>query len=130
MMIQFLSIMNKHILVVDDDPSILAIFEYTLQEVGYTSLLAHSGETALEFLVEGHHIDLVFLDVKMSGMSGIETFQEIHKKYPNLPIIMMTGYSLDELKDMFSRHIYGIIYKPFDREEVLAVIHNVLQVPA
>jgi len=123
--------MSKTILVVDDDLSITSIFEFILQQAGYKTITTSSGAGCLEILKSSQTVDLVFLDLKMPGMSGIEAYKEIQKLFPLLIVIMMTGYSVDELlKEAFELGAYGVIYKPFDVEEVLSVIKKVLKLPA
>lgn len=123
--------MAKKILVVDDDPSIVSIFEFILTDASYESITANSGEDALEIVRSQSDIDLVFLDVKMPGMSGIDTFREIQRINPMLLVVMMTGYSVDEmLKDAFELGVYGVIYKPFDVEEVISVVDKILKLPS
>ena len=123
--------MSKTILVVDDDKSINAIFDFILQQAGYNGITAASGEQCLNILKSDKPIDLIFLDLKMPGLSGIETFKEIQKISPNQLVIMMTGYSVDSLlKDAFEQGAYGVIYKPFDVEEILSIIQKVFQTPS
>lgn len=123
--------MGKTILVVDDDQSIVSIFEFILQQAGYDTLTASSGMDCLAHIESDTVIDLVFLDVKMPGLSGIETFKRIQKTRPMLLVVMMTGYSVDELlKEAFELGAYGVIYKPFDIEEVLSVIEKIFKLPA
>ena len=123
--------MSKTILVVDDDQSIISIFDFILTQAGYTPVTASSGEECLKIIQSGKQIDLVFLDVKMPGMSGIETFKQIQQQFPALLVVMMTGYSVDALlKEAFELGAYGVIYKPFDIEEVLSVIDKILKLPA
>lgn len=122
--------MSKTILVVDDDPSILSIFEFILQQAGYHTITTTSGEACMEIIKSPNRIDLVFLDLKMPGMSGIDTFKEIHRLNPMLLVIMMTGYAVDTLlKEAFEWGAYGVIYKPFDVEEVLALIDKIFRLP-
>ncbi|MFC1753337.1 response regulator [Thermoproteota archaeon] len=122
--------MTKTILVVDDDPSINSIFEFILQQAGYKTITTTSGDECVKMLKSGVVVDLVFLDLKMPHMSGIETFREIQKLRPMLLVIMMTGYSVDELlKEAFELGAYGVIYKPFDVEEVLSVIEKIFKLP-
>ena len=122
--------MTHKILVVDDDQSILSIFEYILQEAGYVTETASDGFEAIEKIKNIADIDLLFMDVKMPGMSGIETFKEIQKIKPRLLVVMMTGYSVDELlKEAFELGAYGVIYKPFDMEEVLSIIDKIFKLP-
>ncbi len=123
--------MDKTILVVDDDQSIVSIFEFILQQAGYNTITASSGYECIDIIKSDRKIDLVFLDVKMPGLSGIDTFKEIQKLRPFLLVVMMTGYSVDELlKEAFELGAYGVIYKPFDIEEVISVIDKIFKLPA
>jgi len=120
---------KKKILVIDDDQSILSIFEYILNEAGYETITAIDGYNAIE-KVKNNKFDLVFTDVKMPGLSGIDTYKEIRKLDPKLLVVMMTGYSVDELlKEAFELGAYGVIYKPFDMEEVLSIIEKIFNIP-
>ena len=122
--------MSKKILVVDDDQSILSIFEYILQEAGYVTETAADGYEAIQKVKTLTDIDLMFMDVKMPGLSGIDAFKEIQKINPRLLVVMMTGYSVDELlKEAFELGAYGVIYKPFDMEEVLSIIEKIFNLP-
>lgn len=123
--------MTKTILVVDDDQSINSIFEFVLQQAGYYTITTTSGQECIDIIKSDQPVDLVFLDLKMPGISGIDTFKEIQKLRPMLLVIMMTGYSVDELlRDAFELGAYGVIYKPFDVEEVLSVIEKIFRLPA
>ena len=130
-MLYFLLTMPKTILVVDDDQSINSIFEFILQQAGYNTITTSSGYGCIETFKSGKHIDLVFLDLKMPGLSGIDTYKEIKAIKPSQLVIMMTGYSVDELlKEAFELGAYGVIYKPFDVEEVLSVIEKIFRLPS
>ncbi len=119
--------MKKTILVVDDDQAIGAIFDFILQQAGYKTLAATSGKTCLDIIRSEVSVDLVFLDLKMPDMSGLEVFKEIIKCRPELLVIMMTGYMVnDTLKQAFDLGAYGVIYKPFDVEEVLGIIDKIM----
>ena len=123
--------MSKKILVIDDDASIISIFEFILKEAGFRPYTATSGDEGLAIYRENTDIDLVFLDVKMPGLSGIDTYKAIKECNDAALIVMMTGYSVDELlKDAFELGAYGVIYKPFDVEEVLSVIDKIFKLPA
>ncbi len=122
--------MDKTILIVDDDQSINSIFEFILQQAGYKTITANSGEGCLDIIKSEQEIDLIFLDFKMPGLSGLEAFRKIQKIKPQALVIMMTGYSSDTLlKEAFELGAYGIIYKPFDVEEVLSIIKNIFKHP-
>ncbi|SPD73080.1 Response regulator receiver protein [uncultured Desulfobacterium sp.] len=88
---------DKKILVVDDDELIREIFEQAFVREGYDVRLAESGEKALGILRE-EDIRVVFLDLNMPGMNGVELCSEIRRKTPTAIIHAVTGYgSLFEL---------------------------------
>ena len=121
--------MSKNILVVDDDESISSIFEFILQQAGFTVITAKTGNDCLSVLSQNEKIDLIFLDVKMPGISGLDTLCEILKADANMLVIMMTGFSINEvLKTAYEKGAYGIIYKPFDIEEVLNIINKIFDI--
>jgi len=123
--------MNKKILVVDDDHSVSGIFEFVLKSAGYSVLSAYSGDECLSIIEKEPSIDLVFMDIRMPGKSGVETYKELLVLRPNLVVIIMTGYAVNEtLKEAFELGAYGVIYKPFDIEEVLELIRRVFKVQA
>jgi CheY-like chemotaxis protein len=86
------------ILVVDDDPLIAAIAIDMLEDLGHRVIEANSAKRALEILgEEDHQIDLLMTDQAMPGMTGIELAKQVRTKWPDLPILLATGYAeLDE----------------------------------
>lgn len=83
------------ILVVDDEPAIRSGLSTVLDSAGYSVDAVDSGEAALAYL-ETHTVDLALLDIRMSGMSGVDLMQEIKKRWPHTAVILLTGYgSLD-----------------------------------
>ena len=122
---------QKTILVTDDDSSILSIFEFVLNQAGYKVIKASSGKECLSVLKSGQKIDLVFLDIKMPHMNGVETFKRIQDISPTVLVIMMTGYAMDQLlKEAYELGAYGIVYKPFDVEEFLSILDAVFNLPS
>ncbi len=86
------------ILIVDDDRDILANLSDILSDVGYQTDTARSGEAAIGKIEElcpeaGCHYDLCLLDFKMPGMDGVELYQKILERSPNLRAIMITAYA-------------------------------------
>ncbi len=81
------------VLFVDDDKNIRLLYEKVFTEEGYDVLLAESGEKALEILEQNEDIDLVVLDIKMKGQSGLETLRHIVKEKRKLPVILCSAYS-------------------------------------
>lgn len=84
--------MNRKILVVDDERPIRELFESAFGEAGYEVVQAENGETALAILA-GQEIDLIFLDLKLFGMNGIELCRQIRRRRPIAIIYAITGWS-------------------------------------
>jgi len=82
--------MNKHILVVDDQPNIRKLVSYNLEQLGYKTDTADNGRDCLEMLLNKHYA-AVLLDIQMPVMDGMETLEKIKEKYTKLPVIMVTA---------------------------------------
>jgi CheY-like chemotaxis protein len=85
----------KKVLVVDDDPVVGKSFDRVLTGKGYAVITAASGQEALDRLAREDY-DVVFTDIKMPGMSGIEVAERIKATRPWLPVVIVTGYGSDE----------------------------------
>ena len=117
---------KKQFLIVDDDASITSVFEFVFAQENIDTLLANTKEQTIAILNSDEHIDLVFLDVKMPDVYGLELFKEIQRIRPETLIILMTGYTIDNLiREAFNLGAYGIIYKPFDVDEVITLVKQV-----
>ena len=82
----------KTVLVVDDEKNLRILYKKELLEEGYQIVTAESGEKGIEEL-KNKEIDLVVLDIKMSGIDGIQTLREILTKDRNIKVILNTAYS-------------------------------------
>ncbi|MDD5583672.1 MAG: response regulator [Candidatus Omnitrophica bacterium] len=115
--------MINRILIVDDDATFRSEFKEYFEEYGVSE--APSGEEALKILGKPNEIDLVILDVRMSGMSGIEVLSRIRKLIPNVRIIILTGYSS---KDVAVEALRGqaddYIEKPLDIDATKKIIEK------
>lgn len=90
-----------------------------LQDHGYISFSAADGVEGLD-LVEKEHPDLVLLDICMPGKDGIQVAREIHKKHPEIPVIMVTAFSDQTTRMQASRlQTSGFVTKPFSVEELV-----------
>ncbi len=90
---------EKKILVVDDEVQVRDSFKLVFDQAGYKTFLADSGEDALEVL-DKNNIQVMYLDLNLSGMNGLELCRRIRKKQPMAIIYAVTGYtSLFELHD-------------------------------
>ncbi len=109
---------TAQLLVVDDQPGVLRMICEVLRESGYQVDQATNGNQALS-LVRKKKYHLVILDVRMPGLSGIETLREMRKIDPGVPVILMTAY--EELDDMEEANRLGVVNylrKPFDLNEL------------
>ena len=79
------------VLVIDDDAVVGRSFDRVLSDKGYEVSTALSGEQAMETL-ENHNFDVVFTDIKMPGMDGLEVTERIKAKCPWTPVVVITGY--------------------------------------
>ncbi len=115
------------ILIVDDDDQLRRSFQKLLSEEGYTVESAASGETAVQ-KVQRHAPDLVILDMRLPGQSGLETFRVIHGLDPKLPVIIMTAYGTTENAiEATKLGAFDYVLKPFEIPAMLAVIAQALE---
>lgn len=115
---------SKKILVVDDDSEIRDLVGTYLIQKGFGVELAKDGLEAVD-KAEKQDFDYIFLDIKMSGLDGVETFKRITKKRPGAQIIIMTGYRTmaeDLLSGALKKQIHSILYKPFRMKDLLGII--------
>ena len=112
-----------NILVVDDEEEICRIFAKWLSSGEHRVESALSGKEAID-LVKKKYFDIVFLDIVMPGISGIDTLEEIKKISPKTKAIMITGRLLDKrlLNKLRQRGASGFLQKPFKIEDIKEII--------
>ncbi len=116
------------ILLVDDEPGILAALEFLAQKAGYRTLTAVNGEQGLA-LAEAHHPDVIVLDVMMPGLDGFQTAKRIRAN-PDLEdcrIVFLTAKSTTH--DRFEGYDSGAevyITKPFDNDDFLRTLEELI----
>ncbi len=113
-----------NILVIDDDESICNLFKDTLEGSGYTVTTTNTSLWGLE-LVKNQNYNMVFLDLKMPGMDGVELFRQIRLTKASMPVTIITGYPDTEL--MMSALTYGplaVMKKPFRESDILDAVNN------
>ena len=117
---------SKTVLVVDDEPSILKALKGILEDEGYETLLADSGEKALEIAGE-RPVDLVLLDIWLPGIDGVEVLKEIKAAHPDLPVIMMSGHGTIETAVNSTRlGAYDFIEKPLSLDKIVLSARHAL----
>jgi DNA-binding NtrC family response regulator len=117
----------KKILIVDDEEFIRQNLDRILKEERYTTVLAQNGKEALEFLREAP-FDLVFLDLKLPDISGIEVLKTIRESDPDLLVIVMTGYaSVESAVAALKSGAYDYIKKPFKADVIKLIVKLALE---
>ncbi|MGD9007495.1 MAG: sigma-54 dependent transcriptional regulator [Desulfobacteraceae bacterium] len=120
--------MTKTILVVDDELDMLQLLQRSLEkELGCRVEVASSGEMALDQL-DRHAVDLLVTDIRMSGMSGLELLQQVKLAYPNLTVVMMTGFGdIEVAVKAMKQGAYDFITKPFDHDALVLRLEKALE---
>jgi two-component system nitrogen regulation response regulator NtrX len=115
-------------LIVDDDPGVREALGITLKAARLAAVPAEDGEAGLRALDGGGDLHLVFLDIKMPGRDGMEILEEIRKRRPDLPVIMISGHgTIETAVEATKKGAFDFIEKPLDRERVLLVARNAVE---
>jgi len=119
---------SKTILVVDDEEPVRTVARQMLEMLGFRVITACDGVEAIEVMrAKRQDIDFVMLDLAMPRMSGEETFHALKAIDPNIPIIISSGYSEEEVESHFSgAELAGLIPKPFSFQNLRDVLGRVL----
>jgi two-component system nitrogen regulation response regulator NtrX len=118
--------MKPKILVVDDEAAIRESLRMILEYEGYEVALAPTGQDALAAL-DRDGPDLVFLDIKMPGMDGLEVLDRVRGENDNLPVVMISGHAtVSTAVEATKRGAFDFIEKPLESERVLVTVRNAL----
>ncbi len=118
---------KPQILVIDDDAVVGRSFDRVLSDKGYEVSTALSGEQALQDM-EARDFDLVFTDIKMPGMDGIEVAERIKAKCPWTPVVVITGFGTQENEARASvLGVSGFVRKPLTPEMIESITLKALQ---
>jgi DNA-binding NtrC family response regulator len=118
--------MSAHILIADDDEVSCQLFAETLESEGFRVEQTISGDAALSRLREDTP-DLLIIDVRMPGTSGLEVTRIAHEKYPSLPIIVMTAFgSIETAVEAIHEGAFDFISKPMNLEELKKTVSRAL----
>ncbi|HMV68002.1 MAG TPA: sigma-54 dependent transcriptional regulator, partial [Myxococcota bacterium] len=115
------------VLVVDDDRAVRTVLQVNLGKHGLDVQLATNARQAIEMLHDAAY-DVVLTDVRMPGESGIELLQEIRRAWPEVQVVVMTGYgSVEDAVKAMKAGAADYVIKPIAREELLVIIDRVLE---
>lgn len=115
------------VLVVDDEATVRVLFQRILQAAGYDAVIAADGKEALSVIADGD-INVVLLDIKMPGLSGIDVLGKISTDWPNVCVIMVTAVAdVQTAVAAMKLGAYDYITKPFDQDELLRKIRQSIE---
>ena len=115
---------KTNILVVDDLRSMRLTLGGILEEEGHNVVMAEDGYQAIE-AVRKSHFDIIFMDIKMPGINGVQTFREVKKIDPDTAVVMMTAYSVEDLvREALAEGAHTVVYKSFDISRILGIIEE------
>jgi CheY-like chemotaxis protein len=111
-------------LIVEDDAFIAELAAGMLGELGFECTVTHSATEALEKLAGGDKPTLIFSDIIMpGGISGIELVQKVRDRFPELPVLLTTGYS----QEVAGAHGFPVLQKPYEMEALASALTNLLK---
>ncbi len=115
------------VLIVDDDRDHAESLADVIEMRGHMTQLAYSGEEAIGYF-GANDFDFVLLDVRLPGINGVDTFLELKKIRPTAQVMLMTGYSVEQLvAQAIDGGALGVLHKPFAATQVLELLSKVKQ---
>ena len=114
------------ILLTDDNTEFSLNLKDILEVKGYEVFIANDGFSALDF-VRRTKVDIVLMDIRMPEMDGVETYKKMKSIIPDVPVIMLTGFALEELiRESIEYGVFGCLSKPLNFDELFTTIENAL----
>ncbi len=121
--------LTKRILIVDDNPNMSVLLSDILEIFDFKGSYAGDGAEALEKLRRGKY-DMVFTDLRMPKMGGLDLLKAIKAEHPGLPVVVVTGYSMADTRDeVLSERADGFLSKPFKVNEIQSLLTSLLGQP-
>ena len=115
-----------NILVVDDKKVIGDFFILTMGYYGHFITVVHDLPATLQ-AIKNHQFDIVFMDMMMPGNDGVEVLREVKTVAPALPVVMMSGYSLDEKRrQAFQLGAVDCLKKPFEVDDIRRIVKETI----
>ncbi|MBI4395827.1 MAG: sigma-54-dependent Fis family transcriptional regulator [Elusimicrobia bacterium] len=119
---------RPQILVVDDEPNVGMIFHRILGEAGYDVVSASNGMECLRS-IKKQDPHLIFLDIRMPGIDGVETLRRIRETHPILPVVIMTAYqTVTSAVECMKLGAYDYLIKPLDADRLKSIVKQVLEI--
>ncbi|MCK9309925.1 MAG: response regulator, partial [Candidatus Cloacimonetes bacterium] len=124
--------MQKHIITTDDDQAIRKVLQILLRKEGYQVTVCSNGDELLAILKTcATTVDLVLLDIKMPGLSGMQLLEILRRNYPLIPVVMLTAFNdLDTGMKAIRLGASDYLSKPVHREVLVECVSRVLDANA
>ena len=117
---------SARILLVDDDLSLLRLLSLRLEAAGFEVLAVESGQLAMDRL-PGFRPDLLITDLRMDGMDGMALFEQVHRRHPFLPTIILTAHgTIPDAVHATKQGVFSFLTKPFESRDLLEQIRQAL----
>jgi DNA-binding response OmpR family regulator len=119
--------MSGHILIIDDEASLRHTLARILQQAGFDVTTAENGEQGISFLKTAL-FDLVFMDIRMPGMAGLDALKIIHAQYPNLPVVLFTAQpDLNSAVEALRNGATDYLLKPLKPNAIIERAQHILE---
>jgi DNA-binding NtrC family response regulator len=113
------------ILIVDDEMGMRETLLDILEDMGYYAAIAADGYEAIQKVKE-KAFDVIFMDVKMPGLDGVNTFKEIKKIQPGAAVVLITAYAVDDrIREALCEGAYRVLDKPLDLPTIIDLVEDV-----
>lgn len=119
--------MLNNILVIDDDPAVRGAFKLILEEEGYCVREAENGTQGLE-MVAAQRPDLIFLDLRMPGLDGVETLRRLHALDDSLNVYIVTAFATEFMDQLKAAHEEGLQFELASKPLSASQIRNIAQI--
>lgn len=124
----------QSILIIDDEAPIRSLLARILEAQGYCVAEASDGQKGI-YLLQAQPVDLIITDILMPAKDGLETIREIRRDHPDIKIIAISGGSprwdyMEFLPIAKKFGAHAVLPKPFQQQELLRIVHDVLSQPA
>ena len=118
---------GHRVLIVEDNIEVGRFASQILGDLGYVTTWAANGEEALDRLEGAAAYDIVFSDVVMPGIGGVELAKRIRQRWPCLPVVLASGYSHALAQE--GAHGFELLHKPYSADQLSRVLRRVLRAP-
>ncbi|QNN24263.1 response regulator [Planctomycetales bacterium ZRK34] len=119
--------LHRRILIVEDEPNMREMLSRATREMDFTPQAVSTAEAALTAMAN-EAVDLILLDMNLPGLSGIEFFEQVNARWPQVPVIILTGYGdLDTAKRAIRLNVVDFLTKPCSLADLEAALDRALR---